>query len=110
MQAGKRDRRVTIWRIGTGADDGYTTTDSLAALATYWCHVAPLRGSEAIEAGGKDGQRTCRFTFLHDSVTSTITELDQLEHGGDRYAITGPALEIGRREGVEVVGVTVGAA
>lgn len=109
MNAGKMDRRVAIYRLGAAVDDGYTTTQGLALLATRWCAVIPQTGREVIEAAGKDGQRTVRFLFRHDSVTSTITEADELQHAGTRYAITGPAIEIGRREGWEVLGASVGA-
>lgn len=109
MQAGKLDRRVTIWRLGPAIDDGYTTTPGWEVLGVRWCAVIPQTGREVIEAAGKDGQRTVRFLFRHDSVTSTITEADQLEHDGTRYDITGPAIEIGRREGWEVLGASVGA-
>lgn len=109
MIAGHLDRRVTIYRLGVGTDDGYTTTQAFNELATRWCNVMPMSGREAIEAAGKDGQRVVRFRFRRDTVTATLTEQDELEHDGVRYAITAPALEIGRREGVEVVATTVGA-
>lgn len=109
MQAGKLDRRVAIYRPGDPVDDGYTETRPMALLDTRWCQVIPMSGREVIEAAGKDGERMTRFRFRWDEVTSTLSETDELEDGGVRYAITGPMIEIGRREGVEVVAASVGA-
>ena len=109
MNAGKLDQRVAIYRAGPDTDDGYTDLPGTMALfATRWCHVVPQSGKEVIEAEGKDGQRLSRFRFRWDSVTATLSETDQLDHDGTRYAITGPMIEIGRREGVEVVAASVG--
>lgn len=109
MTAGKLDRRVTIYRLGPVVDDGFSETREWESLGARWCQVIPMSGKEVIEADGKDGQRMTRFLFRWDSVTSGLTELDQLEHDGERYAITGPLIEIERRHWLEVVGVTVGA-
>lgn len=110
MQAGKLDRRVGIYRAGLPEDDGYTTLPGEPALvATRWCQVIPQTGREVIEADGKDGQRMSRFRFRWDELTSTLSETDELDHDGERYAITGPLIELGRREGVEVIAASLGA-
>lgn len=111
MMAGKLDRRVGIYRAGSSTDDGYQVVPgAMALVATRWCHVAHQSAREIVQADGKDGQRLTRFLFRWDDVTSSLTELDELEHDGERYAITGPLIEVGRREGVEVVAATIGVA
>lgn len=110
MDAGKLDRRVGIYRAGPATDDGYTTLPGEMAIAgTRWARVVPMSGREVIEAAGKDGLRVTRFHFRWDALTSTLTEADELEHDGERYAITGPLIELGRRDGVEVMASTIGA-
>lgn len=109
MDAGKLDRRVSIYRLGEVSDDGFAETRAFELVDTRYCQVLPQSGREVIEADGKDGQRMTRFVFRWDSITSGLTELDQLEHDGERYAITGPLIEVGRRAYVEVVASTVGA-
>lgn len=108
MIAGKLDRRVTLWRRGPVQDDGYGSTQIMEPIATRWAAVIPQTGREVIEAGGKDGERVSRFHFRYDSVTATISETDELAHDGARYAVTGPTIEIGRREGIEVLAASIG--
>lgn len=110
MKAGRFRYRVGIYRAGPETDDGYTLKDGeMTHVADRACDVIPQSGKEVIEAGGKDGQRQCRFVFRWDDLTSTLSDTDHLDHDGTRYAITGPLIERGFREGVEVVAVTVGA-
>lgn len=110
MDAGRLDRRVGIYRAGPDTDDGYTSAPGEPALlATRWCQVLPQSGREVVEAAGKDGERLTRFRFRYDEVTSAILETDELDHDGTRYAITGPLIELGRREGVEIIAASKGA-
>ena len=110
MMAGKLDRRVEIYRAAAGSDDGYTVLPgAMTHIATRWSRVLHQTGREAIEAAGKDGMQATRFHMRWDSLTSTLTELDELEHDGKRYAIVAPPNELGRREGVELTAESKGA-
>ena len=110
MMAGKLDRRVGIYRAGPAGDDGFTETPgTMALLTTRAAHVAHMSGKEAIEATGKDGTLSSRFVMRWDSVTASLTELDELQHDGTRYAIVSPPVEIGRRDCVEIIAQTIGA-
>ena len=108
MNAGALDRRVTLLRLGAAVDDGYTSVQEFEALAVRWCRVIYQTGKEAVEAAGKDGMASVRFRVRHDSVTSTLTEQDALEYEGARYAIVAPPIELGRREGLELIAQGMG--
>jgi SPP1 family predicted phage head-tail adaptor len=103
MKAGTLDRRVSILRPAPASDDGYTTVEGWVEVGQRWAAFKPQVGREAIEASGKDGMEAARFHLRHDSLTRTITELDVLEFENRRYAIIAPPIELGRREGVELV-------
>lgn len=109
MKAGALDRRVSIMRLGPATDDGYTTSQPWVEIGTRWASFSPQVGKEAIEAAGKDGVEAVRFQVRHDSLTRTLTELDALEFEARRYAIIAPPVEIGRREGLEIVARSEGA-
>jgi head-tail adaptor len=109
MKAGALDRRVSILRLGPPVDDGYTTVQEFETLAERACRVIYQTGKEAVEAAGKDGMAAIRFRVRFDSVTRTITEQDALEYEGARFSIVSPPLEIGRREGLELVAQSQGA-
>jgi head-tail adaptor len=109
MQAGGFDRRVTLLRLGAAVDDGYTSSQEFEPLADRWCKVIYQTGKEAVEAAGKDGMAAIRFRLRFDSVTRTLSEEDALEYEGARFAIVAPPLEIGRREGLELVAQGIGA-
>jgi SPP1 family predicted phage head-tail adaptor len=103
MKAGALDRRVTILRLGAASDDGYTTTQEWIEVGQRWAAFKPQSGREAIEAAGKDGMEAATFHLRHDSLTRSITELDVLEYETRRYAIIAPPVELGRREGLEII-------
>jgi len=103
VKAGALDRRVKILREGPASDDGYTTTHEWIEVGTRWAAFLPQAGREAIEAAGKDGVEAVRFHLRHDSLTASITELDVIEFETRRYAIVAPPIEIGRREGLELI-------
>jgi head-tail adaptor len=109
MDAGALDRRVTLLRLGAAVDDGYTPTQEFETLAERWCKIIYQTGKEAVEAAGKDGMAAVRFRLRFDSLTRTLTEEDALEYEGARFAIVAPPLEIGRREGLELIAQGMGA-
>jgi head-tail adaptor len=103
MKAGALDRRVSIMRLGPESDDGYTTSRPWVEIGSRWAAFLPQAGREAIEAAGKDGVEAVRFHLRHDSLTASLTELDVIEFETRRYAIVAPPIEIGRREGLEII-------
>ena len=104
LAAGKLNRRVTILRQGPGVDDGYTVKPGeLEDLATRWASVVPVTGKERIEAGGVAASGELTIWLRWDSVTKKITEEDAIRYQGVVYELVGTPIEIGTREGVELV-------
>lgn len=104
LSTGKLDRRVTILRKGAGADNGYTVkAGGFAELATRWASVVPVTGKERIEAGGVSASAELTIWMRWDSVTAMITEKDGVRYQGKDYELVGTPIEIGTREGVELV-------
>ncbi len=109
MKAGTLDRRLLLLRLGDPVDDGLDVAQEFEPLAERFCKVVYQAGKEAIEAAGKDGMAAIRFHVRYDSVTRTLTEEDALEYEGAQYAIVAPPIELGRREGLELIARSIGA-
>ncbi|XUU60645.1 head-tail adaptor protein [Erythrobacter sp. HA6-11] len=106
MRAGKLDRVVAIERRGPAQHDGRSRKPGpWGTVGKRRASVQPARGRETQEAEGRSGQQPMSFWFRYDRVTSSVTEQDSLVHEGRRYEITAPPMEVGRREGIEVIGV-----
>lgn len=104
IRSGRLDRRVTIQRRGPDVDDGYTKKPGdWQDVATRWASVKPARGREVMEAEGQSGIAPMSFWFRYDAVTAGVTAQMALVHDGQRYEITAPAMEVGRRQGIEVI-------
>ena len=105
MRAGGLDRTVIVQRQGAAADDGYTTLPGTwATLATRKAQRIVSRGREVFEQQGLDAEVPMTFVLRDDSVTRTITVKDRVSFGGKVYDLKS-VNEIGRRRGVELVGV-----
>jgi head-tail adaptor len=109
MKAGTLDRRVSILRLADPVDDGFTVAQEFEPLGERRCRVVYQTGKEAVEAAGKDGMAAIRFHVRYDSLTRTITEEDVLDYEGARFAIVAPPIELGRREGLELIAQSQGA-
>ena len=109
VRAGRLDRRVKILRRLPAVDDGYgPQPGKFVLLFECWSSVKPKFGGEAIEAAGREGRTVMSFWMRHDSETRGILTSDALELDGTRYEITAPPIEIGRREGIELLAVAGG--
>lgn len=106
MQAGRRDRKVSIQRQGEPVDDGYTTKPGAwAELATRKAQIIWPKGSEPFQQEGIVSQKPATFILPSDSLTRTLTTLDRIVYGGQAYDLKS-VNDIGRNEGVECVGVS----
>lgn len=104
VRTGKLDRRVEIHRHGAAVDDGLTKVPgALALLATRWGWVMLRRGREPVDAGTRAGEATQSVWLRFDSVTRTITEQDVVKIDGQQFEIVAPPIEVGRREGIELL-------
>lgn len=100
MNAGKLDRRITIQSLVETQDDFGQPVQTTVVLATVWANVAPLRGKEPFQGEQFNAQQVVVFTVRwRDDVDATM----RIEHEGETYDIQSVS-EIGRREGLEIVG------
>lgn len=99
------DRTVTVERLSAPGDDGYTTTPGAwVPLCDRAAQVIYSRGREVLQNQGVEAEVPVTFLLRWDSVTSTITAEDRIAFDGRTYDLKS-AIEIGRRDGVECVGV-----
>ena len=108
MDAGGMDRRIRIERSAEG-DDGYNTTEVWETLVEVWASYRPSAGREAREALGREATLPATFRMRWSRVTAGLTAADRLYEiiNGARFGpvfdIKSPPVEIGRREGIEIV-------
>lgn len=104
IRAGQLDRRVTIMRQGPSAHDGYQNLPGpRAPIGTRWASVKPAIGRETVEHYQREGRQPLSIWLRYDALTATIRPTDTIEFGGDRYELVAPAVEVGRREGIELL-------
>lgn len=101
MQAGRRDRRVTLQRATTVQSALGTEIPSWATLATLWASREAISGVERYRAEQVGATVTARFQVRWNAITSGLRRADRLICEGVTYEITG-LKEIGRRVGVEI--------
>ena len=112
LAAGKFDRRVRIERAtmvtdpGSGAD--VPTWDTLIEV---WGGRLQQHAVEAWRAGGSAASLETAWMVRWSSATASLTSKDRFYEisGGNRvgpiFSITGDPVEVGRREGVQMIGV-----
>lgn len=102
MNAGKLDRRITIQRLGTPSDDGFTTNPgALVDYARRWASWKPETGREGPENKGREAYARGKFHVRYDSVTADLNATDVILFSGRVWNITS-LVELGRLEGVEI--------
>ncbi len=104
IRAGQLDRRVTILRQGAPTHDGLQTVPgAFAPIGSRAASVRPAQGREAAEFLGKEAHAPMSIWLRYDSLTRTIVATDAIEYQGQRYQILAPPVEVGRREGIELL-------
>lgn len=101
LQAGRLDRQVTIERATSVRDSHNEETQTWAEHATRWASVRPAPGTERFQNAETAAEAQMRFVFRWEDDLVRVT--DRLLHDGRHYEISS-AIEIGRREGWEVLG------
>lgn len=108
MRAGRMDRRITIQqsdstRTALGDPNGSWTT-----LASVWAEVVPTSGREYTNGAAEQrvASRVTRFRIRYLAAAAADTQLRVL-YNGQTYDIQHIA-EIGRRQGLDLVGEAVG--
>jgi SPP1 family predicted phage head-tail adaptor len=100
VKAGDLGRRLTIEQY-TEAQDAYgEAIKTWVVLDTVWAQMTPVRGSERYVAQQVSGEAEMRFRIRY---RSDVTDKMRLYCEDVYYNITA-VLEIGRREGLEIMG------
>lgn len=99
MQAGRLDRRVSIYRpVTTRAADGQDLV-TWELVAEVWASVKADSGRENFEAERRTAEQTAVFTFRH---RGGIVPRMELEYAGRRWDIRDVAEGRGRRRELEI--------
>lgn len=102
MKAGSLDHRVTLLRRGL-VHDGLQQVETWTALGGRWASRKPIAGGERGEGEGRRSFVRWSLWLRWDSLTAVLTAADAVAIDGQRYELLQPPLEIGRREGVELL-------
>ncbi len=104
IRGGQLDRRVTILRRGPSTHDGLQNLPgAFAPIGTRSASVKPAMGRETIEHNQKQARAPLSIWMRYDALTRTIAATDAVEYQGARYQIVAPVVEVGRREGIELI-------
>ena len=104
MKAGALDRTVTILRQQPSQHDGYQNKPgAFVAIGSRRASLKPARGREAFSELGTEAYSAMSLWLRYDRLTRSITAKDAVDVDGRRYQLIAPPMEIGRREGIELV-------
>jgi SPP1 family predicted phage head-tail adaptor len=101
MQIGRLDRRITIERATTAANDFNEPVQTWATLTEVWAHAAPVMDAEKVRAGETLALKSYRFTIRYSAIVADVDPRDRLTFDGRTFDIAG-VKEIGRRQGLEI--------
>jgi SPP1 family predicted phage head-tail adaptor len=109
MRLGPLDRKITLQHYTTTRSQLGDEVLSWATLATVWAQVLPVSGREFANATleQKLTEKTQRFRIRWLASARKDTKL-RIVYDGETYDVKHIA-EIGRRVGLELVGVVLGA-
>lgn len=86
MRAGRLRHRITMERAVQVTTDGSTVT-TWQTIGVVWGAVEPIRGREALIAGGTLAEMDTRIPLRYNSLTATLTARDRLLYDGVSYNI-----------------------
>lgn len=108
VTASKLDRTVELFAPGAAVDDGFTTKPGPpVSLGTRRASVRAEYRPERLEALGLTGKSVITVWLRSDSLTRALTEENTLAFEGRAHELVGRPVELGRREGIELVAVAV---
>ena len=105
MRAGKLDKTVTIERATTIVDDYGTPTPGWATVATVRAQLVQQSTEEFMRGWGTSSEAVTVFRIRH---MDGITPADRVTLGSAAYDLK-EIKELGRREGLELRCLAVGA-
>lgn len=101
MQSGRLDRLVTIQHIASSAPDAAgQVIATWGPLATVWAERRDQRSREFFAAKQINAEIAAVYRIRW---RSDITTLMRLVDGAVTYEIVGPPVEIGRRQGLDLM-------
>lgn len=103
MMSGRLDRKITIQEPTTTYDSYGEPVESWSDLAIVWAEVRQQSAREMWESG-KVSEVEMMFRIRY---RSGIDETCRVVYDGKNYDITGEPREIGRRDGLEIMGKVV---
>jgi SPP1 family predicted phage head-tail adaptor len=99
VRSGRLDRRLTLQRRTLIENDYGEAVETWTDLATVWAEKIPVRGAERYAAMQTVAEVDCKFRIRY---RRGVTPLDRVVCEGITYDVQG-VLEIGRREGLEIL-------
>jgi SPP1 family predicted phage head-tail adaptor len=88
--AGKLDRRITIWTTKTD-DTAKFAKEIPTKLCTCWASIAPVRGKEYYESGEKRDEGQVKITIRYrKGIDAGMT----VQYGNHKYNISCPPVDI----------------
>jgi SPP1 family predicted phage head-tail adaptor len=102
MLAGKLDRRITLQKLNLGTPDAMNyATETFTDIGVVWANVTNVKGDEVQGSSEIKGRITKKFKVRYSSDILDISTTGRVVFDGVTYEIDSPAIEIGRREGLE---------
>lgn len=103
LDAGKLDRRIVIIAPNPARSGPLNEMqDNPAPLATVWASKRTPSARERIQAGERGAEADAVFEIRFSNTVRVVDPTYQITHDGKTYEILG-ALEIGRREGIQLL-------
>lgn len=103
LAAGRLDRRVTIVRDGPATKDSMGEAIASAPIEVErWASVRPAPGTERFANAENAASAPMRFVFRWED--DLVRATDRLRHDGRTFDVKS-VIEIGRREGLEILAV-----
>lgn len=104
IESERLNRRIAILRNGTASDDGFgTTAGALQRLCWRYASVKPVMRRESTEAVQERAAAELSAWLRFDDVTRTIKATDRVAVDGKLFELTGTPVEVGFREGIELL-------
>lgn len=104
IRAGKLDRLVHLVRRGEPVDDGWQKSPGdWLLLGKRRASIMPAQRREHVETAGLAAQALISIWLRWDSISRGLTGKDAIVKDGYLYELTAEPIEIGRRQGVELL-------
>ena len=87
MQAGRRDRRISLQTFTEPADDFGQPVKTWTTSVTLWANVKPMRGAERFSGQQEIANADTVFTVTNYAALSVTTEMRVL-YNSEYYDIT----------------------